>query len=79
MTDVLSLRFAALNAAPRDTFEMIAAFQANNLRLCQEADVGALFDATNEVSRHRVGKARPSDEHVHALRASTQKYRSLAC
>ena len=40
---------ASLSILPRDAFEMVEAFEADNFRVCQQADVGRLADSTNKV------------------------------
>src|SRR5215469_7882647 len=49
VSDVLLLAFAGLAIPPRDPFEMLDAFQADNFHVCQQADVRRLFNATNEI------------------------------
>src|SRR5215831_15939673 len=78
VSDVLLLGFAGFAIPPRDPFEMVDAFEADNFRACQQADVRRLFNATNEIFRHCVSEARTSDEHVHVLCALRQKNSGLA-
>src|SRR5215471_12182348 len=78
VSDVLLLGFAGFAIPPRNPLEMVDAFEADNFRVCQQADVRRLFNATNKIFRHCVSEARTSDEHVHVLCALGQKNSGLA-
>src|SRR5262249_3591466 len=79
VSNVLLLGFAGFAIPPRDPLEMVDAFEADNFRVCQQADVRRLFNATNEIFRHCVSEARTPDEQVDALCALGQKNSGLAC
>jgi hypothetical protein len=77
MSDVLLLGLSSLGIPYRDSFEMINAFEADKFRVCQYGDVRGFFNATNEVFRHCVNEARPSDDYVHVLCTLGQENSSL--
>src|SRR5215471_1673977 len=76
--DVLFLGFAGFAIAPRDPFEMVDTYEADDFRVYEQADVRRLFNPTNEILRHCFSETRTSDEHIHVLCALGQKYSSLA-
>ena len=47
--------------------------QCDDLGMRVQDDRGVLFDAANEIARHRVRQPLGADQHVHALRASARE------
>jgi hypothetical protein len=78
VSDVFLLGFAGFGIPPRDPFKMVDAYEADDFRVYEQADVRRLFNATNEIFRHCVSEARTSDKHVHVLCVLGQKYSGLA-
>ena len=78
MSDVVGLDVAGLTVAPAHAFEMVAPFERDDFGVGSEDDGGILFDATDQIARHGLGKSLRPHEHVHAPGGLCQKHRGLA-
>src|SRR6185436_7664017 len=56
--------FRATVRAPADLLEMTIALEAGDLRARSQLDLRALFDATDQIARHRVGESLGANQHV---------------
>src|SRR6266852_2407500 len=77
MSDVVGFDIPGHVVSPADAFEMVAAFQRHNFRLCSQDDIGVLLQTANQITRHAFCQPARSDEHVNALGGLREKYRSL--
>src|SRR5690348_428963 len=79
VSNALVLGFTGLIVSPRDSFQVAVAFEIGNLCMCEQGDIGGLFDTTDQIFRHRFRQARASDEHVNVVCALSEKYSRLSC
>ena len=75
--DVLLLHGPAPPGTPRDVLQMTVSFEAHDLRALMELDPRMGFDATDQVTGHRLRQTVRSNQHVHALRGLRQEHRRL--
>src|SRR5579863_1541051 len=78
VSNALVLGFAGLIVSPRDSFQVAVAFEIDKLCMCEQGDIGGLFDTTDQVFRHRFRQAGVSDEHVNVVCALGEKYSRLS-
>lgn len=57
VSDVLLLGFAGFGIPPRNPFEMVDAYEADDFRMSEQADFRRLFNTANEILRRCVGEA----------------------
>src|SRR5262249_42892782 len=76
--DVVRLDLASPIVAPADPLELSVAVQRNDLRAGTQDDLGALFDAANQVARHRVRQSVSAAQHVYARRGLREEPGSLS-
>ena len=58
---------------------MAVAVQGDDLGTGEQADCGVVFDAANEITRHRVCQAISADQHVHVFGGLREKHCGLPC
>ena len=79
VSNALIFGFIGLIVSPRDSFQVVVAFEIDKLCMCEQGDVGGLFDTTDQVFRHRFRQPGASDEDVNVVCALGEKYSRLSC
>ena len=68
MANVLCIDTAGSIVGPSDPLEIPVSFQSDEARTRMQGDRRIVFDAPNEIPRHRLREAVSSNQHVHVLR-----------
>src|SRR5882672_4883164 len=62
--DVSHLDAQRLTVAPRHSLKMVTSFESDNFSVGAQLDLRALFDTSNQISRHALSQSARSHQHV---------------